>query len=429
MRISTNMFYERNIKWMNKHQAGMAKAQAQISSGNKLQKPSDDPVNSARLMDLHKQIKLNEQYGRNIIIARGRQSVEEVAVQESTDILQRARELTIQANNAALTSENRHAIALEVQQLREQLLDTANAKDAEGAYLFAGFKEQSQPFTNTAGGDVVYNGDQGQRPLQIGPSRQVPVGDTGDSVFMFIRNGNGQFRTELDANNTGNGTITVGSIANPSEFQSDFMGGDYPYTIEFSVTAAPDDPTPGDLTDPPPPITKYRVVDANGVVVVPFTPLAADESYQGEMISFNGIEVAVEGNPDDGDRFVVKPAENQSIFKTLDNLINILGKPDKTDADVAVLTQGLDNALTDIDQALLNLNQVRGRIGSRMNALDTQEEVNQNFDLQLQSLQSDIGSTDIAEAASRLSQELLALQATQQTFMKTQGLSLFNYLK
>lgn len=71
MRISTSMIYRQGVKWMNDHQAGLAKAQAQISSGRKLLKPSDDPTNSARLMDLHKQIKLNEQYGRNIIIANG----------------------------------------------------------------------------------------------------------------------------------------------------------------------------------------------------------------------------------------------------------------------------------------------------------------------------------------------------------------------
>ncbi|HRY14560.1 MAG: flagellar hook-associated protein FlgL [Candidatus Competibacteraceae bacterium] len=426
MRISTSMIYRRGIRWMNDHQEGLAKAQEQISSGRKILKPSDDPTNSARLMELHKQIKLNEQYGRNIIIANGRQGIEEVAVQESTEILQRARELTIQANNAALTSENRASIILEVRQLRDQLMAAANARDSDGAFLFAGFKEQSQPFSSTPGGDVVYNGDQGQRALQVGPSRQVPVGDTGDSVFMLIRNGNGQFRTELDANNQGSGTITVGSVANPSEFQSNFMGGDYPYTIEFQVT--PRIPGIDPETHPPEPITKYQVLDANGGVVVPFTPLAAEESYDGETISFNGIEVAVEGEPKDGDRFVVKPSENQSVFKTLDNLINTLGNPDRTEADIAVMTHGLDNALTDIDQALLNLNQVRGQIGSRMNALDAQEEVNQNYDLQLQSLQSDIGSTDIAEAASRMSQELLALQASQQSFAKIQGLSLFNYI-
>ena len=129
------------------------------------------------------------------------------------------------------------------------------------------------------------------------------------------------------------------------------------------------------------------------------------------------------------DQLIVKPAENQSVFKTIDNLVDALGNPDRQKSDIAALNQGLDQSLADIDQALLNLNQVRGRIGSRMNALDAQEEVNQSLDLQLQNLQSDIGSTDIAEAASNLSQELVALQASQQSFMKIQGLSLFNYLK
>lgn len=423
MRIATSMIYRRGVEWMNKHQSSLAKTQEQISSGNKILKPSDDPTNSARLMELHKQLKLNDQYGRNITIAYGRQGVEEVAVTEADDILQRARELTIQANNAALTSENRQTIALEVRQLRQQLMDAANAKDSEGAYLFAGYKEQSQPFTSAANGDVVYNGDQGQRALQIGPARQVAVGDAGDSVFMLIRNGNGQFRTDLVSSNQGNGTISIGSVTNPSEFKN-FTGGKYPYSIEFTVTPDPSDPTPGDLSTPPAPIRTFDIKDATGATLV------ASQTYtDGESIKFLGVEVTIEGAPENGDRFIVKPSENQSIFKTLDNLIGALGNPDRTAADVAVLTQGLDSALTDIDQALLNLNQVRGRIGSRMNAMDAQAEVNDDFNLQLQNLQSEIGSTNIAEAASRMSQELLALQASQQSFMKIQGLSLFNYLK
>ncbi len=442
MRIATSMIYRRGIKWMSDHQKGMAKAQEQISSGRKILKSSDDPTNSARLMELNKQIQLNQQYSRNIIFANGRQGIEEVAIQDSVDVLQRTRELTIQAKNAALTSENRQSISLEIKQLREQLMANANAKDSDGAYLFAGFKEQSQPFTTGADGSIIYNGDQGQRSLQVGPSRQVPVGDAGDSVFMLIRNGNGQFRTELHANNKGNATISVGSVTDPTAFQDQFMTGNYPYTIEFTVTPR----TPNTTTDPnnPPPAAKieYTVRDANNVSVQtgeysPPEDKYYDESYPGKTISFRGIEVAIEGMPydpdplvsGDGDKFIIKPAENQSIFKTMDNLVDALGNADRQKTDIAALNQGLDQSLADIDQALLNLNQVRGRIGSRMNALDAQEEVNQSLDLQLRNLQSDIGSTDIAEAASNLSQELLALQASQQSFVKIQGLSLFNYLK
>lgn len=417
MRISTGQIYRQGIKPITDRQVSLAKVQDQISSGRKILKPKDDPTNSARLMELHKQLTMNDQYGRNITLANGRLAAEEGAMQESGNILQRARELAINANNAAMTTENRQAIATEVVQLRQQLQDIANTKDSEGAYLFAGFKEQSQPFTSISGGDVSYNGDQGQRLLQVGPSRQIAVGDAGDDVFMLIHNGNGQFRTDLNAGNTGGGTITVGSVTDPVAFQNQFMG--HQYKVGFTVA-----PDPANSLKT---ITTFDIRDeANNLL----TPPGASQPYtSGQTIAFRGIEVAVEGAPADGDSFVVKPAENQSLFKTLDNLINALSVSDGSIASRAVLNQSLDNALTDIDQGMLHLNQVRGKAGSRMNSLDAQDAVNQNFDVQLQSLSSDIGAVNYAEAASQMNEELLALQAAQQSFVKIQNLSLFNYLR
>ena len=417
MRISTSQIYRQGIKPITDRQVSLAKVQDQISSGRKILKPKDDPTNSARLMELHKQLTMNDQYGRNITLANGRLAAEEGAMQESGNILQRARELAISANNAAMTTENRQAIATEVVQLRQQLQDIANTKDSEGAYLFAGFKEQSQPFTSISGGDVSYNGDQGQRLLQVGPSRQIAVGDAGDDVFMLIHNGNGQFRTDLNAGNTGGGTITVGSVTDPVAFQNQFMG--HQYKVGFTVA-----PDPANSLKT---ITTFDIRDeANNLL----TPPGASQPYtSGQTIAFRGIEVAVEGAPADGDSFVVKPAENQSLFKTLDNLINALSVSDGSIASRAVLNQSLDNALTDIDQGMLHLNQVRGKAGSRMNSLDAQDAVNQNFDVQLQSLSSDIGAVNYAEAASQMNEELLALQAAQQSFVKIQNLSLFNYLR
>lgn len=417
MRISTSQIYRQGIKPITDHQVSLAKVQEQISSGRKILKPADDPTNSARLMELHKQLVMNDQYGRNITLANGRLAAEEGALQEGGNILQRARELTINAKNAALTVENRQAIALEINQLRQQLQDIANTRDSEGAYLFAGFKEQSQPFTSVDGGDVVYNGDQGQRLLQVGPSRQVAVGDAGDDVFMLIRNGNGQFRTDLNASNTGSGTITVGSVTDPVAFQNQFIG--HQYKIGFTVV-----PDPANSLKT---ITTFDIRDETNTVVAP--PGANQPYTSGQSIAFRGVEVAVDGAPANGDSFVVKPADNQSLFKTLDNLINALSVSDRKPATVAMLNQSLDNALTDIDQGMLHLNQARGKVGSRMNSLDAQDEVNQNFDVQLQTLVSNIGAVNYAEAASQMNEELLALQAAQQSFVKIQNLSLFNYLR
>jgi flagellar hook-associated protein 3 FlgL len=417
MRISTGLIYRQGIRPITDHQVSLAKVQEQISSGRKILKPADDPTNSARLMELNKQLKMNDQYGRNITLANGRLAAGEGALQEGGNLLQRARELTINAQNAALTVENRQAIGLEVQQLRQQLQDIANTRDSEGAYLFAGFKEQSQPFTNAPGGDVVYNGDQGQRLLQVGPARQIAVGDDGAGVFMAIRNGNGQFRTDLAAGNTGSGTISIGSVTDPVAFQNAFAG--HQYKIGFTVV-----PDPANSLKT---ITTYEVRDETNTVVAP--PGANQPYSAGQTIAFRGVEVAVEGAPANGDNFVVKAAENQSLFKTLDNLIKALNISDGSPTRRAALNQSLDNVLTDIDQGMAHLNQARGRVGSRMNSLDAQNNVNQNFDVQLQKLISDIGAVNYAEAASRMNEELLALQAAQQSFVKIQNLSLFNYLR
>jgi len=290
MRISTSQIYRQGIKPITDHQVSLAKVQEQISSGRKILKPADDPTNSARLMELHKQLVMNDQYGRNITLANGRLAAEEGALQEGGNILQRARELTINAKNAALTVENRQAIALEINQLRQQLQDIANTRDSEGAYLFAGFKEQSQPFTSVDGGDVVYNGDQGQRLLQVGPSRQVAVGDAGDDVFMLIRNGNGQFRTDLNASNTGSGTITVGSVTDPVTFQNQFIG--HQYKIGFTVV-----PDPANSLKT---ITTFDIRDETNTVVAP--PGANQPYTSGQSIAFRGVEVAVDGAPANGDR-------------------------------------------------------------------------------------------------------------------------------
>lgn len=416
MRISTHLMYKKGVQSITDHQSNLAKVQEQISTGQKILKPADDPTNSARLMELNKQIKLNEQYGRNITLANGRLSVEETALQESDNILQRVRVLTVQAHNAALTAENRQTIAQEVSQLRQQLVDIANTKDSEGAYLFAGFKEQTQPFTNDSSGTVTYSGDQGQRLLKVGPSREVASADAGDDVFMLIRNGNGQFQTDLTASNTGSGQINGGGVTDLAAFQNTFMG--HQYKIAFTVVPDPSDPSKT--------ITTFDVRDEANAIVNP--PGASQPYTAGQAISFNGVQIEIEGTPANGDRFVVKPAENQSLFKTLDNLLVALNAPDGTTATRAVLYQSLDNALNNIDQGMLHLNEVRGRIGGRMNSLDAQENVNQDFNVQLQTLASKIGDLDYAEAASRLNEEMVALQAAQQSFAKIQGLSLFNYI-
>ncbi len=86
-------------------------------------------------------------------------------------------------------------------------------------------------------------------------------------------------------------------------------------------------------------------------------------------------------------------------------------------------------ALNDIDTALGSLLNLRAKVGARMNAIDEQKDANDAFDLAVTTVRSSLEDLDYAEAISRFNQQLTALQAAQQSFIKIQDMSLFNFMR
>ena len=86
-------------------------------------------------------------------------------------------------------------------------------------------------------------------------------------------------------------------------------------------------------------------------------------------------------------------------------------------------------ALSDIDTALGSLLNLRAKVGARMNAIDEQKDANDAFDLAVTTVRSSLEDLDYAEAISRFNQQLTALQAAQQSFIKIQDMSLFNFMR
>jgi len=87
------------------------------------------------------------------------------------------------------------------------------------------------------------------------------------------------------------------------------------------------------------------------------------------------------------------------------------------------------NGLTDLDTAIDGISTARARVGGRMNAIDQQRAINEGFTLAVEQVRSNLEDLDYAEAISRFNQQLTALQASQQSFLKIQDLNLFNYLR
>ena len=195
MRISTQNLFESGAARIGEAQAGLIKTQQQVSSGRRILNPSDDPAGAARALEVTQAQSLNNQYGINRRNAINALSAQDGTLSSVTSLLLDAKDAAIAAGNGSLGDSERGFIATELKGRLDELLGLANSRDALGNYVFAGFQTNTPPFVQTATG-ALYQGDAGQRLVQVDSARQMAVSNPGDSVFQ----GGGQdvFKTLTD---------------------------------------------------------------------------------------------------------------------------------------------------------------------------------------------------------------------------------------
>ncbi|MFP4245215.1 MAG: flagellar hook-associated protein FlgL [Ectothiorhodospira sp.] len=405
MRISTSQIFQNGVDVMQRQQAEMARTQNQLSTGRRILTPSDDPSGSVQTLQFESRVKQTEQYQRNGELAERRLRLTESTLADVGDGLQRIRSLAVQANNASQTDETRGHLAKEMRQVLDGLVDLANTRDANGEYLFAGYRSETRPFAADAAGEIVYQGDQGSREVDISPVRRIAVGDAGDAVFGGaeggLKDGNGEFTVTPDPDNTGSGVAGAGQVVNRAAWNGGAGGS---FTLEFISEE------------------EYEVRDDGGGVV------AGPESFEsGQSIEFNGIQLQVKGRPDAGDSFEIRASEEQTLFQGLDRMITALetGSGDTT----APVNNAINRGLTELDGALEHVLDVRATVGARLNALESQDGMHEEHTLQMETTLSEIRDLDYAEAISRFNQQQVSLQAAQQSYTQVARLSLFDFMR
>jgi len=406
MRVSTNQTQQVAINSMLEQQEKLTKVQKQVATGKRIFKPSEDPIGAARIVDLKTNLKVNDQFQKNIDAARARLGVEESVLSNTVEVMQRIRELAIASNNASQTNETRQFISEEIDQLLEEVLDMANTADGAGEYLFSGSKANFRPFVNNANGEYHYQGDDTQRNLQIGPKRIITTSDSGTFVFRAIKDGNTEYSVFENESNTGT------SIIDPGSKTGTYDDGTYAIIFDKKESNNPLEPT------------TYKVVDENGDEIIPAGTIYVD----GSNIEFNGVRVFVEGEPDATDFFVIRPSENQDVFTTLNNFVDILQTARGTPAEVAKLHNEINRVILSIDNSIGRVLETRSSIGARMQALDAQESINEDYNLQIRETLSSIEDLDYAKAVSELNLKLTGLQASQKAFTRVQNISMFDYI-
>lgn len=402
MRISTNTVYELGIATLQQQQESLLKTQQQVATGRRVLTPADDPVAAARALDVSQADSANTQYAVNRNSAKSNLGLEESTLQSLTGLIQDVRTATLSAGNPVLSNSDRAAIVTELRGNLDQLTGLANSTDGTGQYLFSGYQGTTKPFTLTATG-AQYSGDQGQRLVQIGAARQIGVSDSGSDIFERIKTGNGVFVLAAGATNAGTGVSSPGSVANPAALTG------HSYQINFSVSGS---------------TTTYDVVDTTTS-----TTLSTGNAYtSGNSITVDGMQFDIQGSPVNGDQFTITPSGNQSLFKTLNDLIGMIANPVNSAAGTTKLTNGLNAALLNLDHGLDNVLSVRAKVGTRLQEVDALDSLGSDLSLQYKQTLSQLQDVDYNKAISDLTMQQTNLQAAQKSFLKISGMSLFDYI-
>jgi flagellar hook-associated protein 3 FlgL len=155
------------------------KLQEQLSSGQVLSKPSDDPVVTNNSIQYRTEIGVQEQYGRNNLDGQAWLNSADAALQDSVTVMQRVRDLTVQAANVGANDVTaRKAAAIEIDRLKETLLSSANTKYL-GRPIFVPAKIGDVAFDPA--GD--FQGDDGVVARRVGPNVDVAANVSGEGAF------------------------------------------------------------------------------------------------------------------------------------------------------------------------------------------------------------------------------------------------------
>lgn len=408
MRISSVQAFNNGVTGLQRNYASVIRTQEQISTGNRILTPADDPVASVRLLQLEQQQGMLKQYDANLTAAENSLTLEESTLVTVENILQRVRELAIRAGNGSLNEGDRQSIAAELAAREDELLGLMNTRNARGEYLFSGFQGKTQPFVRQPDGSYAYQGDSGQRRLQIASSLELPISDNGRAVF---HSGLNAARLTLDVDD---GTISGLLVQDEPSFATFPDAG---FTLSF------------DAGDP----LNYTLTPNDG------SPAISGRLNEGgdTALSYQGVSFYVNGTPAPGASYTVlgpdsaaanPPTDDPGVRINPLDVIADLRRVLETSSDNREVRDSVALAIANLDSTMDAVDLGRGQIGARLNVIASTRTDNENLSLVNSATQAELRELDYAEALSRLSFQSTILQAAQQSYVRIANLSLFNQL-
>ncbi|MGP9831513.1 flagellar hook-associated protein FlgL [Marinobacter sp. NSM] len=414
IRISSQQIFSGGISRMQDVNSDLVKTQERISTGKKVNRPSDDPVAAARILKLNQEVKRIETYERNASLAENRIKQEESTLASGVDIIQRVRELTVQAGNGSLSANDRQSISAELKERLGQLANIANTRDASGEYIFSGFQGSTPAFAKDDFGAWKYQGDEGQRVLEIDDGVTVPISDNGKGIFVNVPSAVSVTGSD---DGTGTGVAAQGYVSGLELIAPKDLKDTFSPAVPDDLTVRVVDDGAGNLN--------VEVEDPRTGTLLNTQPSPA---VPGEEFVVAGIRLTV-NDAAEGDEFTLGISDKQSIFGTIERLIAGLDSIDKaTPKSSAEYDALIAESLINLDNGQESIILKQTELGGRLNAIESTSSFLEDSGLYADEIRSQLQDVDYAEAISNLSFQSFVLQAAQQSFAQISRLSLFDRL-
>ncbi|MDR4502338.1 MAG: hypothetical protein MRJ96_12885 [Nitrospirales bacterium] len=349
--------------------------QEQVSSGKRVNRPSDDPIAAERISQFKNVLQTTERRLFSVQEAVGRLNVSDSTFSTVGHAVQRGRELAIQARNDTNSGVERANIAKEINQLFQSLSGLANTQ-LNGRSIFAGHETLTDPY--------------------------VP----------------GTVTTSVGSNNTGTGTIsgsvTTASALEPNLYQIQYNGTNYDV---LNLTTGESEVSGGTS-----PLTFDGLTATIGG-----TPNTGDVFYARTGYTYQGDSNAIEIEIGDG-KTVSSNVPGSAVFSgPTVNIFTVF--QDFHQALVTNDEDGIAAAIAGLDSALSQVTNARADVGSRVNRLETVQESLSLVNVNIDSLRSDYEDADLAKVASELSTLQVNLQASLSVLTRQFETSLLNFLR
>lgn len=400
MRITNNMLINNMMNNIGNNLTRMERYQNQLATGKKIQIPSDDPVVAARALKLRTDVSEVEQYQTNIKDAQSWLDITETTLGQIGDVLQRARELAVQAANGTNTPSDTQKIQTEIKQLRGQIIQSSNTTYA-GRYIFSGFQTDKKLINNDSSspeyGEFVINVANSEAiKYEIGIGDDINVNVLGGDLFNLGGVANG------DTNGTVKGNLSVATFPLTIDGTNDILevsvDGGAPASVNIpnstyndidSLVSAIQSGIDTNIDIGPNKIT----VSADGNIL----KLTSTSDGSSSSVSVNtgssaagdlGMSAVTQVNGVDGDTGM--------MIQHFDSFITALSTADSA---------GISSAIENLDACINNVLRIRADVGARQNRLElTANRLDSDF-LNFSKLMSQNEDVDMAQTIMNLTNE------------------------